>query len=239
MDLQVFEEQLELFASVGTLLSPEHFFLFLQGQEGLSSSKNFLVTFDDGYISTVEAAFPALQKARVRALSFIATDHLGKPSPYSPDRGKPSRERILTLDEVKDTQSVYLYQSHGHRHIDYFHSARETVMADLSTSLAWFEQELGFRPCSVAYPFGLAPRWTNWQEDFKQAGVRMGFTTGSHPLKARMNMPGELPLLNLPRIGYLTDETLAHTRARLSGGLTLLRVLDAPWLRDIKSRIGS
>jgi len=236
VDLQVFKEQLELFASVGTVLSPEQFFPFLQGDKGLPSSKNFLVTFDDGYISTVEAAFPALQKAGVRALSFIATDHLGKPSPYSPDRAKPSRERILTLDEVKDTQSVYLYQSHGHRHIDYFHSTREHVLADLSSSLGWFERELGFRPCSIAYPFGLAPNWVNWQEDFRQAGIRMGFATGSHPLKARMNMTEELPLLNLPRVGYLTDETLAHTRARLSGGLTLLRALDAPWVRGIRSR---
>lgn len=239
VDFQVFEDQLDLFASVGTLLSPEHFFLFLQGDKGLPSSKNFLVTFDDGYISTVEAAFPALQKAGARALSFIATDHLGKPSPYPPDRGKPSRERILTLDEVKDTQSVYLYQSHGHRHIDYFHNTRETVLADLSASLGWFERELGFRPRSIAYPFGLAPRWAHWQDDFRQAGINTGFATGSHPLKAPRHMSENLPKLNLPRIGYLTDETLAHTRARLSGGLTLLRALDAPWVRGIKSRIGS
>ena len=239
VDLQVFKDQLDLFASAGSLLSPEHFFLFLQGEKELPSSKNFLVTFDDGYLSTIEAAFPALQKAGARALSFIATGHLGKPSPYSPDRGKSSRERILTLDEVKDTQSVYLYQSHGHRHIDYFHNTRENVLADLSASLGWFERELGFRPCSIAYPFGLAPRWTNWQDDFRQAGIRMGFATGSHPLKARMNESVKLPTLNLPRIGYLTDETLAHTRARLSGGLTLLRALDAPWVRGIKSRIGS
>lgn len=239
VDLQVFKEQLELFATVGTLLSPEHFFLFLQGEKVLPSSKNFLVTFDDGYTSTVEAAFPALQKAGVRALSFIATGHLGKPGLRSSDRGKPGGERILTLDEVKDTQSVYLYQSHGHRHIDYFHSDREDVLVDLSSSLGWFERELGFRPCSIAYPFGLAPRWVNWEEDFRQAGIRMGFATGSHPLKAQLNMPEKLPLLNLPRIGYLTDETLAHTRARLSGGLTLLRALDAPWVRGIKSRIRS
>jgi peptidoglycan/xylan/chitin deacetylase (PgdA/CDA1 family) len=236
VDLQVFKEQLDLFASAGDLLSPETFFLFLQGEKCLPSAKNFLVTFDDGYVSTVEAAFPVLQKAGARAISFIATDHLGKESLYSPDRGKANKERILTLGEVKDTQSVYLYQSHGHRHIDYFHSSRASVLADLSASLGWFERELGYSPRSIAYPFGLRPRWANWQDDFKRAGITMGFVTGSHPLKARVDSFEGIPLLALPRIGYLTDETLAHTRARLSGGLTVLRALDAAWMRKIRSR---
>ena len=235
VDLQVFKEQLELFASAGTLLSPETFFLFLEGKCGLPSMKNVLVTFDDGYVSTVEAAFPALQKAGARAISFIATDHLGKESPYSSDRGKADKERILNLGEVKDTQSVYLYQSHGHRHIDYFHSPRELVLADLAASLGWFERELGYMPCSIAYPFGLAPSWTNWQQDFERAGITTGFVTGSHPLKARMNSSVGIQSLALPRVGYLSDETLAHTRARLGGGLTILRALDAPWVRKMKS----
>jgi peptidoglycan/xylan/chitin deacetylase (PgdA/CDA1 family) len=236
LDLQVFKEQLELFGSTGTLLSPETFFRFLDGENGLPSVKNFLVTFDDGYVSTVEAAFPVLQNAGARAISFIATDHLGKESPYSPDRAKADKERILNLGEIRDSQSVYLYQSHGHRHIDYFHSSREQVLADLSASLGWFNRELGYRPCSIAYPFGLAPRWANWQEDFKQAGITKGFVTGSHSLRARMNSSAGIPLLALPRVGYLTDETLTHTRARLSGGLTILRALDAPWVRQFKSR---
>jgi peptidoglycan/xylan/chitin deacetylase (PgdA/CDA1 family) len=235
VDLQVFKEQLELFASAGTLLNPETFFRFLHGENCLPSAKNFLVTFDDGYVSTVETAFPVLQKAGARAISFIATDHLGKESPYSSDRGKADKERILNLGEVKDSQSIYLYQSHGHRHIDYFHSSRERVLADLSASLGWFEEELGYRPCSIAYPFGLAPRWANWREDFKRVGVTIGFVTGSHPLKARMNSSVGIQLLALPRVGYLTDETLAHTRARLGGGLTILRALDAPWVRKMKS----
>jgi len=236
VDLQVFKEQLELFRSTGTLLSPETFFRFLDGEKSLPSVKNFLVTFDDGYVSTVEAAFPVLQSAGARAISFIATDHLGKESPYSPDRAKADKERILNLGEVRDSQSVYLYQSHGHRHIDYFHSSRELVLADLSASLGWFERELGYRPCSIAYHFGLAPRWANWQDDLKQAGITKGFVTGSHPLQARVNSSAGISLLALPRVGYLTDETLTHTRARLSGGLTILRALDAPWVRQIKSR---
>jgi peptidoglycan/xylan/chitin deacetylase (PgdA/CDA1 family) len=235
VDLEVFRQQLELFASAGTLLSPEDFFQFLDGEKRLPSSKNFLVTFDDGYVSTADAAFPALQAAGARAISFIATDHLGKTSPYPPDRHTSDKERTLTLGEVRDTQSVYLYQSHGHRHIDYFHSTRESVLADLSTSLQWFARELGYRPCSIAYPFGLAPRWTNWQANLRQAGIRIGFATGSHALKMRMNTSAGLPLLSLPRIGYLTDETLAHTRARLTGGLTTLRAFDAAWLRRLKS----
>ena len=235
VDLQVFKEQLELFGSAGTLLNPATFFRFLQGESCLPSVKNFLITFDDGYVSTVEAAFPVLQKAGARAISFIATDLLGKESPYSPDQGKRDKERILNLAEIKDSQSVYLYQSHGHRHIDYFHSTREQVLADLSASLGWFERELGYRPCSIAYPFGLEPRWAHWQEDFTRAGITTGFVTGSHALQARANSSAGIPLLALPRVGYLTDETLAHTRARLDGGLTILRVLDAPWVRKLKT----
>jgi len=235
VDLHVFAEQLDLFSSAGAVLSPETFFQFLRAELALPSAKNFLLTFDDGYVSTVEAALPVLQKAGARALSFIATDHLGKASPYSPDRRTANKERIVTLGEVKGTQSVYLYQSHGHRHIDYCHSPRESVLADLSASLGWFERELGYRPRSLAYPFGLTPRWVNWQDDFKRAGITAGFVTGSHALKARTDGGEPIPSLALPRVGYLTDETVAHTRSRLDGGLTLLRALDAPWIRKIKS----
>jgi peptidoglycan/xylan/chitin deacetylase (PgdA/CDA1 family) len=235
VDRHVFAEQLDLFASTGALLSPEDFFRFLRRETALPSAQNFLVTFDDGYVSSIEAAMPLLRKADARAISFIATDHLGKQSPYAPDRRKPNRERIVTVAEVKATQSVFLYQSHGHRHIDYAHSARADVLADLSSSLEWFERELGYRPFSMAYPFGLTPRWAGWQEDFKRAGIGAGFTTGSHPLHVRTNGADATPRLALPRVGYLTDETLVHTRARLSGGLTILRMLDAPWLRRFKS----
>ena len=32
------------------------------------------------------------------------------------------------------------------------------MLADLSASIGWFERELGHRPWSIAYPFGLTPR---------------------------------------------------------------------------------
>ena len=81
----------------------------------------------------------------------------------------------------------------------------------------------------------MEPRWAHWQEDFTRAGITTGFVTGSHALQARANSSAGIPLLALPRVGYLTDETLAHTRARLDGGLTILRVLDAPWVRKLKT----
>jgi peptidoglycan/xylan/chitin deacetylase (PgdA/CDA1 family) len=234
VDLAVFAEQLALFAESGTVLTPERFFLFLQGESPLPSQKNFLITFDDGYVSTVERALPVMERNGLRAISFIATDLLGMPD-TSRAGYHLTAERFLRVDEVKATQSTFLYQSHGHAHIDYRDSSRAAVLADMKWSMDWFEAELGYRPTSIAYPFGLPPRWQGWQADLSQLGVRWGFVTGSHSLRVESRSPNELPMLRLPRVGYLTDEVLEHTRARLNGGLTSLRLLDAPVLRRIRT----
>jgi len=230
VDLDVFRAQLELFMSSGTLLSPEDFFAFLRGERALPAATNFLITFDDGYVSTVELALPVLNEARARAISFIASGCLGGHIRGPVDARSRFPERTVRLDEIKATQSVFLYQSHGHGHID-FDGERATVLDDLSTSLGWFERELGYRPVAIAYPFGHAPRWPGWKDDLTRSGILAGFVVGSHAWRIRDGASAADARLCLPRVGYLTDETLAHTRARLTHGLTQLRALDSLRLR--------
>lgn len=126
---------------------------FLAGlATGRWPARSFLVTIDDGYVSTVDVAAPVLGRLGIPAVLFALPGMLGATSAWMPEM---PHERLLDADALRSLpgQGIRL-GSHGMDHpsmsgLGAGELQRQTVQA--RTALA---ELIGSEPDLFAYPFG-------------------------------------------------------------------------------------
>ncbi|MFA7428918.1 MAG: polysaccharide deacetylase family protein [Rhodospirillaceae bacterium] len=104
------------------------------------------ITVDDAYRSFVTEGWPRFKAAGLPVTWFLNTADVGTGAPGSP-----------TWDEVRrlrDEGVTFGGHSHAHPALPSLSPAQQE--ADIDRSLAVFEQELGLRPKTFAYPYGEA-----------------------------------------------------------------------------------
>ena len=139
-----------------------------------AARRTFLLTFDDGYASLAEHAYPILAGLGFIATTFLITDYVGKTNtwdvPYT-----WNRLQHLTWPQIERWRARgFDFASHGatHRRLTWLddaaiqtelRSSRETLMARLGPAAG----------CAVAYPFGAVNQRV--LEFAQQAGYELGF----------------------------------------------------------------
>jgi peptidoglycan/xylan/chitin deacetylase (PgdA/CDA1 family) len=120
------------------------------------------VTFDDGYRSTLEHAFPILDRLGVPGTVFVATDFADAGGPLcwpGIDQwlGGPHEGELAALD-WNDLRTLaragWEVGSHGCSHPRLTAIGAQTVATELEHSRAAVERELGAPCTSLAYPYG-------------------------------------------------------------------------------------
>lgn len=109
-----------------------------------------VITVDDAYRSFVTEGWPRFKAAGLPVTWFLNTAAVGTGAPGAP-----------TWDEVRrlrDEGVTFGGHSHAHPHLPTLDAQEQE--ADIDRSLALFEQELGLRPKTFAYPYGEADRAT-------------------------------------------------------------------------------
>lgn len=102
------------------------------------------ISIDDAFLSVYQKAWPRLREARLPFTLFIATDAIDKNLP-----GYMSWNQIRTLQK----KGVEIgNQTASHPHMPYL--SKSKLEAELSKSTKRFEEELGFAPKIIAYPYG-------------------------------------------------------------------------------------
>jgi peptidoglycan/xylan/chitin deacetylase (PgdA/CDA1 family) len=126
--------------------------------------RTLAVTFDDGFRSVLELAFPVLDRLGLPATLFVPTDLVGSDRPMSWAglggwlAGAHAAELLpLDWDELRRLASAgWEIGSHTRTHPRLTTLTDEELGEQLTVSRARLEQELGV-PCrSLAYPFGEA-----------------------------------------------------------------------------------
>lgn len=130
---------------------------------GALPGRAFVVTFDDGYASVHDYAWPILRELRVPATIFLATHFIGKNEPFPfddwSDRGAanvPSDRWLpLSIGQVKAMMGdpLITFGSHTHMHEDY-RGSPVAFSQDLGDSFAMLQTEFGIQAPSFAFPFG-------------------------------------------------------------------------------------
>ena len=186
-----------------------------------SSKKTLAVTFDDGYRSMREHAYPVLSELGVPATVFMPTDFIGRDEPMS----WPGVDGWLSTSDAHEllpmswddlrwlTFRGWEIGSHTCSH-PYLPTTRdEDVQRELAASKVVLEEGLG-RPCrSLAYPYGgLSAR-------IVASARAAGYDTAAalwHPL--RNHEP-----LTWPRVPLYRDDAAWRAALKLSVRLRQLR----------------
>jgi peptidoglycan/xylan/chitin deacetylase (PgdA/CDA1 family) len=196
-----FERQLKYLFDKGYFTPPlADFLAYLRGEKTLPD-KSVLLTFDDGYADNWICAYPLLKKYGFRGIVFLTTKHIVDFAPRStladgaksPETLKDLRgpQGFLSWQELRvmvDT-GVFDVGSHTETH-NFFDKRRkwEDMPGELLRSSKTIENRLGFKPISVAWP------WGHFDQQFtdaaKAAGYQVAFTT-----KPGANVPGDDPML--------------------------------------------
>lgn len=187
-------------------------------------AKALVVTFDDGYHSTLTMAAPILERLRVPGTLFVPTDYIGQDAPMSWPGIEQWRDgtycdelRPLGWEQVRQlAERGWEIGSHTCSHPRLTSLAEESLNRELRDSRAKVEVELS-RPClTIAYPYG----------DVDQ---RVACAAGAAGYELGVGLParwrdGADPL-QLPRVGVYRGQGRAKFRLKASPFVRRLRQL--------------
>jgi peptidoglycan/xylan/chitin deacetylase (PgdA/CDA1 family) len=145
-----FEEQMRYLKKEGyRVVSLKEFVDFMSFKRQLPR-KSVVLTFDDGYRSFRDYAYPILKELGFSATLFVYTDYVG------------AGRNAFTWDDLKAMAAEgFDIQAHSKTHGDLRKAPNESneqfarrMQAELEQPLAQFQQRLGSRPVFLAYPYG-------------------------------------------------------------------------------------
>ena len=149
MSASMFEEQMRYLKREGYHVITLRQFLEFSALKRQLPRKTVVLTFDDGWKSFKEYAYPILKELGYPATLFIYTDFIGA--------------RIaLSWTELKDlAQEGFDIQAHSKSHEDMRRKPTESgddynrrMQAELVQTLSVFQQRIGQPPRILAYPYG-------------------------------------------------------------------------------------
>lgn len=232
----VFERQMRALANAGwrTLTLDEFARLALDPLTTHHSPLTFFLTFDDGYASLADFAYPLLADLGFTATTFLITNHVGKANSW--DVGY-TRERLrhLDWDMVEHWRARgFDFGSHTATHPRLTWLPHDRVQHELERSRRALVSRLGPQAGrAVAYPFGA------WNARIAQLAAAAGYELGLGGVFGN-GRPHELPRVPV----YMWDagdvpaglrrdvigragRLLAHLANRCAVGTTILKGLGA------------
>jgi peptidoglycan/xylan/chitin deacetylase (PgdA/CDA1 family) len=217
-----FREHLEEIAGWGAVVLPlEEAVASLYA--GTLPDRAVALTFDDGYASVVERAWPILRERGLPATLFAVSGYTDGRRRFPWDQRQPDHDglRLATADElVAVAQDGLDIGSHTVSHPWLPRLGPQEVRRELVDSRTALEQLLGRPVTSLAYPTG------GWdpavRRTAEEAGYRVGITV-DRGLNTRRRHPLSL------RRAFLPHDP-RDVRVLLDGGYTVLRPLDS-WRR--------
>ena len=187
------------------------------------ADKLLVVTFDDGYISTLTEAAPILERLGIPGTLFVPSEYIGRPEPMSWEgidrwtEGPHSAElEPLSWDQVRELAAAgWEIGSHSVSHPHLPRIGDEQLRHELTASKEKIAAELG-RPCTtIAYPYGDVD--DRVVAAAKVAGYELGVDL---PNRWRQD---EEPL-RIPRVGVYNDQPKPKLALKFSPRVRRLRV---------------
>lgn len=177
---------------------------------GVSSSESAVgITFDDGFVSDYQEAFPVLVKERARGDFFVNTVNIGK-SGY------------LSWEQIREMHAGGMgIHSHGHSHAALSLLPLDALRRELATSRKLLEDKLGSSVELIAAPYGLMNRRV----------IREAFAAGYRGVCNSRQWPAKLGSGSINRIAIYGSTSLKEFS-------DLLARRPGPYLRRLSRAVG-
>lgn len=174
---------------------------------GLLPRGRAALTFDDGFASVHEHAWPILRRHRLPATVFLVAQTLsgaGQEVDWI-DTPPPHESRTLSTDQVREMQDAGVtFQSHSWCHADLTQLSHAECVTDLRDSRELLESVLDRRVSMLAYPRGRhAP---HVRAAAQAAGYSQAFTLPEGP--------EQVGAYALPRVGIYRRNDLRALRVK-------------------------
>jgi len=180
---------------------------FLRGLSDPDSlpDRSALLTFDDGYQSTLTVALPCLQRFGYPAVVFVPTVYIGGTNSFDLDNEPP--EAICTWDELRRLEAGGVsVQSHGVTHRSFSELSPAERREEAERSKAVLEQGLQTTVSTFAFPFGDGGDPDAVSPMLVDAGYRAAFLYGASDPYIPIHLPiGEAHRLDRVAMGPDTD----------------------------------
>jgi len=205
----LFTQQMEALAEAGNVVSMD------VAVDRLSSGSfegtdSVVVTFDDGTADFASEAVPILERFRVPATLYIATDFIERSQSF-PHDGKP-----LSWSALAAAQSTGLVTvgSHTHSHALLDRASPAVVANELDRSIGLIEDRLGTTLAHFAYPKALGARGA------AEAEVRRRFRSAALG-GGKANRHRHTDLYRLQRTSIQVTDGMRWFRCKAAGGMAL------------------
>lgn len=208
VDLREFDAQMAYLAEHDLAVSLDEFLAFQSGSAALPAD-SVLVSIDDGFRSTYDAALPVLRHYRIPAVAFVTAGLVGK----AEQPGGP--EPYLSWDELgRLSQSGVTIGSHAFLHRSLGRLPAAQAREEAQRSRETLEERLGIPVAAFAYPFGtLADFNADTARILRECGYRAAFTSQHGAVR-----PGGDPMA-LPRVKVEGGEDVRMFQRLVHGGL--------------------
>lgn len=172
-----------------------------------------LITFDDGYLDTLQLAKPVLDRCGLCAAVFVPTAFVGQASTWDRD----ARPLMSGNDLRMLAAAGWEIGLHSHAHVSYATLDADRIERDARQNFAALG-ELGLTPVpALAYPYGHRPGRGTARAAMKTAlqaaGVRIAFRIGN-----RINALPIREAFEINRLDVRGDRSFAVFRRKMNWG---------------------
>ena len=206
---EAFAEQMEYLNLNGfKTLTLAEVYDFLYNGKSLPQ-KSVLITFDDGYYSNIERAYPILQKYGFRATIFSITSYAeGKQAKWTP---KSKTGVFISVETMPSTFDVFEYASHSHNKHFIENQVAATLLASHDEMVADIKQsmEIVNIPFAFSYPFGQHNKAL--RNALVESGVSLAFSSRREYVTRSTNP------FKIPRISIYSDNDIDTFKWIVSG----------------------
>ncbi len=197
-----FEAQVLDFQSLGFQFST------LRELSSTNRKTNLAITFDDGYASVYEQAWPVLEKYDIPATVFVITDYIGKHNTWDVQIGGRLFRHLDWEEIIALHHTGWEIGSHSVSHAILTNCSTADIRHELKTSKAILESRLGTEITSFCPPFNQV------DDRVLEIGLEVGYSrcAVSFPL---IPSPARYKALIVPRLGVYRHEWSSLVRSKI------------------------
>ena len=174
-------------------------FRFIRARDLISGAalpeRPVLVTFDDGYVDTLEHAQPVLRRHGAKATIFVVTGYAGDRARWDED-GAP----LMGLRQLRELDpETFELALHSHLHRAFETMPLGAIEHDLRKNLGFFrEHGLAVTP-ALAYPYGSRPRRSmpELSDRLASLGIPLAFRLGNRLNRLPISNPYEIQRIDV------------------------------------------